>query len=50
MQTAPLLTQLSVDLNIIPIAFRCGFVLFLFLVMFLMRDEDKKKDIRRIND
>lgn len=50
MQTAPQLTQLAIDLTIIPIAFRCGFVLFLFLVMFLMRDEDKKKDIGRIND
>ncbi|MES2332890.1 MAG: hypothetical protein V4539_24995 [Bacteroidota bacterium] len=43
-------TQLAIDLEIIPIAFRGGFVLFLLMVMFLMKDEDKKKGIGRIND
>ncbi|MEO8172407.1 MAG: hypothetical protein ABI581_04965 [Sediminibacterium sp.] len=44
------LSQLTIDLSTVSITFRCGFVLFLFLVMFLMRDEDKKKGVGRIND
>ncbi len=51
MQTAPhQITELAIDLSTIPIVFRCAFVLFLFLVMFLMKDKDKKNEVERIND
>jgi hypothetical protein len=36
------LTELSVNLGAVPITFCCGFVLFLALVMFWMKDDDKK--------
>ncbi len=37
------LNQLNVPVENIPLAFRCGFVLLLVLVMVLMKDDKKKK-------
>jgi hypothetical protein len=41
------LIQLAAPIENIPMAFRCGFVLLLALVMVLMKDDDKKNKMKK---
>jgi hypothetical protein len=42
-----ILVQLAAPAENIPLAFRCGFVLLLALVMVLMKDDDKKNQMKK---
>jgi hypothetical protein len=44
-----LITQLNIEPASVPVIFRIGFVCFMVLVMFWMKDEDRKT-MNRIND